>query len=38
MRRKLLVGNWKMNKTSAEAKEFALASRDLAKKAKENKR
>ena len=36
MRRKLLVGNWKMNKLVSEAKEFALASRDLAKKAKEN--
>ncbi len=36
MRRKLLLGNWKMNKTVAEAKEFALASKDLAKLAKEN--
>jgi len=26
MRRKLLLGNWKMNKTIAEAKEFAVAS------------
>lgn len=30
MRRKLLLGNWKMNKTIAEAKEFALASKELA--------
>ena len=36
MRRKLLMGNWKMNKLSSEAKEFALASRDLALKAKAN--
>ena len=36
MRRKLLLGNWKMNKTMAEAKEFAIASKDLIKKAKEN--
>ena len=36
MRRKLLLGNWKMNKTSQEAKEFALASRPLAEKAKQN--
>ena len=36
MRRKLLMGNWKMNKLASEAKEFALASRDLAKKAKAN--
>ncbi|MBR0294559.1 MAG: triose-phosphate isomerase [Bacilli bacterium] len=36
MRRKLLLGNWKMNKTSAEAKEFALQSRPLAEKAKLN--
>ena len=36
MRKKLLLGNWKMNKLASEAKEFALASRDLAKKAKEN--
>ena len=36
MRRKLLLGNWKMNKTSAEAKEFALLSRPLAEKAKLN--
>lgn len=37
MRRKLLLGNWKMNKTAIEAKEFALASRPLAEKAKLNK-
>lgn len=30
MRRKLLLGNWKMNKTIAEAKEFAIASKELA--------
>ena len=36
MRRKLLLGNWKMNKTIAEAKEFALASVPFAKLAKEN--
>ena len=36
MRRKLLLGNWKMNKLSSEAKEFAVASRPLAQKAKEN--
>ena len=36
MRRKLLMGNWKMNKLASEAKEFALASRDLALKAKAN--
>ena len=36
MRRKLLLGNWKMNKLSSEAKEFAIASRPLAQKAKEN--
>lgn len=29
MRRKLLLGNWKMNKLASEAKEFALASREL---------
>lgn len=33
MRRKLLLGNWKMNKTIAEAKEFACLSIDMAKKA-----
>ena len=36
MRRKLLLGNWKMNKTIAEAKEFALASNELANLAKEH--
>ena len=36
MRRKLLLGNWKINKLSSEAKEFAIASRPLALKAKEN--
>ena len=34
MRRKLLLGNWKMNKLSSEAKEFALLSRPLVDKAK----
>ena len=29
MRKKLLLGNWKMNKTPLEAKEFALKSKDL---------
>lgn len=33
-RRKLLMGNWKMNKTSAEAKEFAVAAKPLAKEAR----
>ncbi len=37
MRRKLLLGNWKMNKTAAEAKEFAVAAKDLAKLARANK-
>ena len=36
MRRKLLLGNWKMNKLASEAREFALASQPLAKLAKEN--
>lgn len=36
MRRKLLLGNWKMNKTSGEAKEFALASRELVELASKN--
>ena len=36
MRRKLLLGNWKMNKLSSEAKEFAVAARPLAKLAKDN--
>lgn len=31
MRKKLLLGNWKMNKTIGEAKEFALASIELKK-------
>lgn len=31
------MGNWKMNKTAAEAKEFAVATKDLAKLAKANK-
>lgn len=30
MRRKLLLGNWKMNKTIAEARDFAIASTPLA--------
>ena len=34
MRRKLLLGNWKMNKTVSEAKEFALNAKDLGKLAK----
>lgn len=29
MRKKLLLGNWKMNKTPSEAKAFALASNDM---------
>ncbi len=29
MRKKLLLGNWKMNKTPSEAKAFALAANDL---------
>lgn len=36
MRRKLLMGNWKMNKTIAEAKEFALASKQLSEYAKKH--
>lgn len=36
MRRKLLLGNWKMNKLANEAKEFALAARPLIAKAVEN--
>ena len=36
MRKKLLLGNWKMNKTIAEAKEFALASHDIAAYANEH--
>lgn len=35
MRKKLLMGNWKMNKTIAEAKEFAVASVRLSAIAKE---
>lgn len=30
MRRKLLLGNWKMNKLVSEAKDFALSTRELA--------
>ena len=37
MRRKLLLGNWKMNKTVTEAKEFALQAKELGKLAKANK-
>ena len=37
MRRKLLLGNWKMNKLAAEAKEFAVASKPLVAKARANK-
>ena len=33
-RRKLLMGNWKMNKLSSEAKEFAVAAKPLAKQAR----
>ena len=29
MRKKLLLGNWKMNKTVSEAKAFALASKEM---------
>ncbi|HAS55914.1 MAG TPA: triose-phosphate isomerase [Firmicutes bacterium] len=29
MRKKLLMGNWKMNKTPSEAKEFALGCKDM---------
>lgn len=36
MRRKLLMGNWKMNKTSPEAKEFVEACGDIVKTAKEH--
>lgn len=36
MRRKLLLGNWKMNKLASEAKEFALQSRPLVLKAQQN--
>ncbi len=36
MRKKLLLGNWKMNKTVGEAKEFALASKEITKYAHEH--
>ena len=36
MRKKLLLGNWKMNKLASEAKEFALASVPFAALAKKN--
>ena len=36
MRRKLLMGNWKMNKTIAEAHEFATLTKDLIQVAKDN--
>ena len=36
MRRKLLLGNWKMNKTAAEAKEFALDTKALVELASKN--
>ena len=36
MRKKLLLGNWKMNKLASEAKEFALASAPFAALAKKN--
>jgi triosephosphate isomerase len=35
-RAKLLLGNWKMNKTVSEAKSFALNSKEIAKFAKDN--
>ena len=37
MRRKLLLGNWKMNKTPSQAVEFAKASKDLGKLARSHK-
>ena len=37
MRKKLLLGNWKMNKTLPEAIEFANNCKDIAKLAKQNK-
>ena len=37
MRKKLLLGNWKMNKLASEAKEFAVASKPLVALAKANK-
>jgi triosephosphate isomerase len=36
MRNKVLIGNWKMHKTTSEARAFAKASLDLVAKAKEN--
>ena len=36
MRRKLLLGNWKMNKLASEAKEFAVASKPLVALAHQN--
>ena len=36
MRQKLLLGNWKMNKTVGEAKEFALSSHEITKYATEH--
>lgn len=36
MRRKLLMGNWKMNKTIAEAKQFAIESHSIAELAEEH--
>lgn len=36
MRKKLLLGNWKMNKLASEAKEFAIASSPLVNKALKN--
>lgn len=36
MRKKLLMGNWKMNKTNQEAKEFVEACGDIVKLAKEH--
>ena len=37
MRAKIIVGNWKMNKTIAEANAFVLAAQDIAKKASSKK-
>ena len=37
MRRKLLLGNWKMNKTPSEALEFCKVAKDLGKLARANK-
>jgi len=37
MRRKLLLGNWKMNKLNSEAKDFAIAAKPLVALAKSNK-